>query len=459
MEFVGKPLAGKLLQPLHVEALDGCSEVKVAVAYAGHDGIKDILVFDDCFKSGKKLTFYGRADGTCPIDLSILDWFLKRKSPNAVCRLVPHWLHAKVIWWVGQGAYIGSANLTDRAWFKNFEAGVYLTDDELEEAGLTLELESFFDGLASRSFELTQEEYDRQKKLRRDRDALLNKLRSLEKAYEDSHWKLSDRTPHISDDERSANKKRMVAFEHEWNEALQKIRDVGARVAMDDHRPSWVSPEVPAGVQGDQFLHAYYYQKVRPLSEKDAYKSHHENNKGDPESALMRALEWWKGTSLDEQKDEAEMMHHYAPRIAELFAEGRILTLSEDEWIEGLSMVHAFGDHAGKITNRELGLSGDPGGALKTETLARILWNQKTLTGRFTAREVFDYVVWGEGDAAKRIWFAARDEESKDYKLKHIGPNIYGEIIGWVRSTKYPPRNTRTSKALRALGFNVQIVV
>lgn len=49
-----------------------------------------------------------------------------------------------------------------------------------------------------------------------------------------------------------------------------------------------------------------------------------------------------------------------------------------------------------KITNRELGLSGDPGRDLKTETLARMLWNQKTVTGRFTAREVFDYVIWGE---------------------------------------------------------------
>lgn len=453
MEFVGKP--GKLLQPLHVAALDDCSEVKAAIAYADH-GVNDILVFDDCFRRGKKLTFYGRADGSCPIDLKILDWFLKRKSPNAVCRLVPHWLHAKVIWWVGQGAYIGSANLTDRAWFKNYEAGVYLTDAELEHAGLILELENFFEGLASKSYELTQEEYEKQLRQERKRDALLKQLKALEREYEDSHWKLGDRTSPISDDIRGADERRIAAFEEEWSKALQKIRDVGERVAMDENRPSWISADVPQGVQGDQFLHAYYYQQVRPMLEKDAYERDHKKHSKDPESALRAAFQWWRATPRHEQESEANMIYQYAPRLEQLFAKGKIRSISEGEWVEGLSMVNAFSDHAGKIPNNDLGLGKDPGGAVKTEKLARMLWSQTSLTGRFTAPEVFDYVIWGPGDVAKRIWTASYRE---DYKLRHIGPNIFGELIGWARPTMYPPRNSRTSKALRALGYDVQVVV
>ena len=453
MEFVGKP--GKLLQPLHVAALDDCSEVKAAIAYADH-GVNDILVFDDCFRHGKKLTFYGRADGSCPIDLRILDWFLKRKSPNAVCRLVPHWLHAKVIWWVGQGAYIGSANLTDRAWFKNYEAGVYLTHAELEHAGLILELENFFEGLASKSYELTQEEYERQVRQSREREALVKKLRAMEHAYEEAHWKLSDRTSPISFDDRQADQRRIAAFEDEWNKALQKIRDVGHRVALDENRPSWVSSDVPPGVQGDQFLHAYYYKQVRPMSERDAYERDHQRNMRNPESALKAAFKWWKETSSDKFGQEADMMERYAPRLKELFARGKILTLSEEEWVEGLSMVHAFGDHAGKISNDVLGLGKDPGWLVKTETLARMLWSHTSASGKFTAREVFDHVIWGHGEVAKRIWAASHEPE---YKLRHIGPNIYGELIGWARPSAYPPRNSRTSKALRALGFDVQVVV
>jgi hypothetical protein len=453
MEFVGKP--GKLLQPLHAAALDDCTEVKAAIAYADH-GVNDILVFDDCFRRGKKLTFYGRADGSCPIDLRILDWFLKRKSPNAVCRLVPHWLHAKVIWWVGQGAYIGSANLTDRAWFKNYEAGVYLTDAELEHAGLILELENFFEGLALKSYELTQEEYERQVRQSREREAFLKKLRALENDYEDAHWKLNDRTSPISFDDRQSDAKRIAAFEEEWSKALQKIRDVGDRVALDENRPSWISSEIPNGVQGDQFLHAYYYKQVRPISERDAFERHHQKNKNDPESALQAAFKWWKETSPDQFEQEANMMERYAPRLKELFAKGKILTLSEEEWVEGLSMVHAFGDHAGKISNDVLGLGKDPGWLVKTETLARMIWSQSSVSGNFTAREVFNHVLWGPGEVAKRIWTASHE---KEYKLRHIGPNIYGELIGWARPNAYPPRNSRTSKALRALGFDVQVVV
>lgn len=453
MEFVGKP--GKMLQPLHVGALDDCSEVKAAIAYADH-GTNDILVFDDCIKRGKKLTFYGRSDGSCPVDLRILDWFLKKKSPNAVCRLVPHWLHAKVIWWVGQGAYIGSANLTDRAWFKNYEAGVYLTDPELEQSGLIIELENFFQAMASNSYELTQEEYDRQQRQSKKRAALLSQLNALDTSYEDAHWQLADRTSPISVDVRALNDKRISAFEEEWNQALQKIRDVGDRVSMDENRPAWISAEVPTGVQGDQFLHAYYYQQVRPMSERDAYERHHQKNSKDPEAALAAALRWWKGTSLHEEQQESNMMHRDAPRLAKIFGKGKILSLSEDEWVEGLSMVHAFGDHAGKIKNQDLGLGSDPGGALKTETLARQLWSQSSLTGRFTAKEVFDHVIWGPGEVAKRIWAASYDE---DRKIRHVGPNILGEIIGWARPDIYPPRNARTSKALRSLGYDVQVVV
>jgi phosphatidylserine/phosphatidylglycerophosphate/cardiolipin synthase-like enzyme len=52
------------------------------------------------------------------------------KSANFVCRLVQHH-HAKVIWWRGVGVYIGSANLTGSAWYKNVEAGCFFSEEEI----------------------------------------------------------------------------------------------------------------------------------------------------------------------------------------------------------------------------------------------------------------------------------------------------------------------------------------
>jgi len=65
-------------------------------------------------------------------------------------------------------------------------------------------------------------------------------------------------------------------------------------------------------------------------------------------------------------------------------------------------------------------------------------------------------VIWGPGDVAKRIWTASY---GKDRKIRHIGPNILGDIIRMGPSRSLPPRNARTSKALRSLGFDVQVVV
>lgn len=454
MDFIGTPLAGKQLQAVHAEALDGCIEVKAAIAYAER-GNSEILVFEDCFRQGKKLTFYGRADGTCPIDLRILEWFLRRKSPNAICRLVPHWLHAKIIWWVGVGAYIGSANLTDRAWFKNYEAGIFLTEAELEDQGLILELEEFFDGLSANSFPLDAEEFERQQKHEKRRAALVLQLARLEEAYCADHWKLQAQcNPVIIEACRPGEDPRLSAFKDEWVRTLQMIRDIGARAASDEYRPAWIGKDEPHGVQGDQFLHAYYYRVVRPMSQKDAYLRDFEKNRKNPEAALRSALEWWRSGDYD-HSDEEYMIRQSAPRIAALFAKDRITALREDEWVEALSSVHAFGDHASKIKNSYLDLGTDPGSHAKTVALARRLWRGRSLSGKHNAAEVFDFVIWGPGEVADRIWRASRD---RDFKLPHVGPNIFGEVVGWARPTEYPPRNSRTSKALRALGNEVEVI-
>lgn len=455
MDFIGKPLAGAMLQYAHVNAIDECTEVRAAIPYAQH-GVNDILLFDDCVRRDKKLTFYGRVDGSCPIDLKVLAWFVKwqLRSINVVCRLVPHWLHAKVIWWVGQGAYIGSANLTDRAWFKNFEAGVYITEEELEQFGMTLELESFFNGLEDNSFPLDKEEYDRQVAHEKRREDLMRQLRRLDQDYEDQHWKLKDQTSLISVDARKADERRISAFRAEWAESLQLIRSVGARASLDENRPDWIDPDVPQGVQGDQFLHAYYYQIVRPHLEKDAYLRDFAKNKGNPDAALRAALAWWKSGDY-RHGDEEHAVYQRAPLLAKLFAKGRIASLTSDEWVQGLTNIYAFGDHASKIENDYLGLGISPGSDAKGVALAKILDGQHSTTGRFTCREVFDFVIWGPGDVAERIWKASHHP---DYKLKHIGANIFGEIVGWARPTEYPPRNSRTSKALRALGNTIQVV-
>src|SRR5207302_6079919 len=126
-------------------------EVLAAVAYAA-DGS---LLFEWCWDNKIPLRFYGRLDDSVAVATPILTDFLRKKSVKFVCRLVQHH-HAKVIWWRGVGVYIGSANLTGSAWYKNVEAGCFFPEDEVndEMAGDILEL---FKVLEEHSTPLTEE--------------------------------------------------------------------------------------------------------------------------------------------------------------------------------------------------------------------------------------------------------------------------------------------------------------
>lgn len=453
MDFVGQPLTGKMLHNVAQAALSECTEVRAAIPYAEH-GVYEILLLDDCRKSGKKLSFYGRNDATTPIATKVLKWFLDRKSPNLSCRLVAHWLHAKVIWWVESGVYIGSANLTKRAWYDNYEAGLYLTHAELEQAGLTPELEAFFNGLEGNSHDLTDEDLAFHLELERRREKLLAQLRQLETEAQNSHPILKNMQSAITVDGRKAGERRNAKFRNEWNETLQKIRTIAHRAALPENRPHWMDPETPEGIQADQFLHAYYYKSVRPNLEKDAYVREFEKHQRNPEGALIQALSWWKSANYDyeHEKDRVDVV---CKRLRELTAKGRVLSLTEDEWVEVLCGVYAFREHVIKMGNSDLGLGESPGSEAKYRRMAERLYRERSLSGKFSVLQVVNHVLWGPGDVADRIWQA--DSSDRDFKVRHLGKSFYGELVGWARPDEFPPRNSRSSKALRCLGYDIKV--
>src|SRR5690606_8173659 len=90
-----------------------------------------------------------RYDHTVPVSVPLLKRLLSNHKNNIFCRLIPDCFHSKVIWWKGYGAYIGSANLTERAWKTNIEAGVFLSESELQASNMLMDLELFFEGLSA----------------------------------------------------------------------------------------------------------------------------------------------------------------------------------------------------------------------------------------------------------------------------------------------------------------------
>jgi len=126
------------LDALHDQSLARCTRIQAAVAYARRGN----PLFDSVRRSAP-LEFFGRLDG---VDPDLLDDILDDGPTRILCRLYAR-LHAKVVWWHGYGAYIGSANLTDSGWHRNVECGVFYAHEEMASAGLLETLPPLFQEL------------------------------------------------------------------------------------------------------------------------------------------------------------------------------------------------------------------------------------------------------------------------------------------------------------------------
>lgn len=446
MELIAGAVNKRWLDSLVRTHTPECSEVLVAVAYANEDKLD---LFEACKKHGKPVTFYGRYDETLPVSPRVVKWFLDQKSPNFTCRMVPDILHAKVIWWVGVGAYIGSANLTNRAWTSNIEAGTFLTEDELAGGPLLAQLRVLFETTDGRAEPIDTKFYQHLLDLERQRAP----LEAAELKFQGNFKRFFDRATGLTDvDGAKGERKAFAAFSRRWRESLQVLRDISEKVVLDENRPGWIPKGTPAGAQADQFVHAYYYKFIKGNLGGERVTAAFEAHRLNPEGALAEALAWWKDADFDNFQEHRSLLE-WAPKLKEMLARDRILTLSKDEFCEAMSMVHAFIDYAHKRVNVELGLPDSPQDLdVKVRLHAEQLWDRRSPEGK-TPLEMLEYVIWGPGLVEERVWAAARSDK---WRLPWVKFSTLGEVVGWARPDEFPPRNDRTIKGLTALGYPVR---
>jgi hypothetical protein len=453
MKFVAGELNKQRLRDLLAHNIDDCLQVRAAVAYAHHN---NLALFEECKSHNKPLLFFGRYDGTVPVTPEVLRWFLQQNSPSLSCRLVPDILHAKVIWWEGCGAYFGSANLTDRAWNSNIEAGIFLTDFELEDNFLIGQLEDFFQVMVERSVPLNSEIYEEQRRLDEEYRSRLRPTQfEIERSFEKGRFIPRDHGL-VFHDRKSAVDRMRRQFLKEWSETLQLMRMIGAKVSTPESRPLWIEADVPLGVQADQFLHSYYYQRVREGASQP-FERHYQKNSRDPGRALAEALNWWRSGEYEHTYEE-NTIYAWAPTLRSMLSRDRLDTLSIDEFATIAQMVHAMRDYASKQDNALLGIPGPHANVdEKALALGRLLFTSHSRGGK-SAPQTIQHVLYGGtlANLPERLFEATHSDM---WKVPRLGLSSLGELVGWAMPEHFPPRNARSSKALRALGNDVQIYI
>jgi len=421
--------------------------VMAAIAYGSNasDVTKDLV--GHSVRNRLRLDLWMRYDHTVPVAVPLLKRLLEHQKDNIFTRFIPDCFHPKVIWWKGYGAYIGSANHTDRGWLTNIEAGVFINDDELVAHGMDAQLEEFFDYLRELDVAIPiSEEY-------------VAEMEALEVLNRNAYSEAKKKRRHERwegpsfVEKKKAFDRRKDAFKREWLGTLGYLQSIQKQLA--DYRPVWVNPDVPGAWQVDQFLHAYYYNHVGDGLHKP-YEDYYQRNKGDPQAALRSELIWWK--SLREAPSNEDWTFYTgAPAVRMLLARDKVKSLTVQEFADLCRNTHATMDHIIKVPLSDLGRPDldSLDRESRVEPFASLIMRQRNQKG-WDVRELLYYVLYGGPDDAiwERLYNAGRDWE---YTIGRYGLNSLAEVVGWARPEVVPPRNGRTSKALRALGYDVSI--
>jgi PLD-like domain len=466
MKVILGKLNDELLVNVTTRAIPFCSQVDVAVAYA--DG-KDHPFITKCKEKGLRVSFYGLLDEDGAVSPGLLRELLAWGPSRADARLIKGNFHTKVIWWRGFGAYIGSANLTHKAWFHNVEAGILFEEAELLTSGAGPELDQMFDHLARHSIPVTTEVVEKLEKLALDRRASVDQQRAkLRSNFDQMFGHLPDNpaltvTPPKGQKENQA----LSRFVTEWMQTLQLMRGLAKEFASLGVRPAWVDADAHPVLHFDQFLHAYYYDYVRggadgrdgeddDLSGLEKVEAFFTRNSSKPGVALREAARWWASLPSDRYGEEV-FIRETAPSMQQRLSAPSITSMDLASFREAVRYVNAFRMHARQVKNADLGLPLDHHETAdeRVDHLCAWLWSQRTSAGK-TVRDVLEFVLWGStpSDMERRLWIAVADPT---YRLPHFGQSTLGEAVGWARPDDYPPRNNRTNKALRSLGHDVKL--
>ncbi len=448
MELIGNVVnlkfLGNFLPP--DEKVADIDYVLAAIAYGSEINNPKGGLVDHCVNNKLRLDLWMRYDHTIPVTISLLDKLNRYQSRNIFTNFIPDCFHTKAIWWKGYGAYIGSANHTERAWHSNLELGVFFSDEELIKNGLDLQLDYYFEYLKNidKSIPISSEYIDEMKSLK----SLQWNSSSAKRARKWSEW----RGPSFQES-KSSNERGKDRFKKEWNNALGILKTIEGQ--LRNNRPVWVNDDVPLGWQVDQFLHAYYYNKVGDKQRKP-FEEYFKKNHKDPALALQAGISWWASLKHAPSKEDITFDED-APIVRALLSESSLRSLSAADFEQVFCRTHATKDYMLKVSTSDLGRP-DVSSLNLVERLplfAKLIMNGRNAKG-WDIRELLYYVLY-DGSATdlwERLFHAGRDP---NYKIRWYGLNSLAEVAGWARPEVAPPRNGRTSKALRALGYDVKI--
>lgn len=428
-------------------------EISAAVAYNTND-----ILIKKCIEKNINLEFWGLFNSGLSTDIEII-----KKALNSTYitfyPFVEHF-HSKIIYFHGYGVFIGSHNLTRAALEDNVECGVFIPEEELTDEH-KIQLRSFFDYLRSTSKKLVPEDLDRliayEEAVKEKKAELSRVSNELKDLYNEKFADLRTLKNGLQHDDPSENTKtqdeKLIKFSQEWRDTqstLGKIR----KILESKDLPSWVNKNASMAVVLDQML---YFYKLDCLSDRDdehIIESYFQKNKNNHDQAINTLVENW--INNDNPSSECiKRVNYWSIENYNLLQKLKERYLTHEEFIKVFTQNNALIWSCGHFPNEDLK---QPKGSyipesVKTPMIADFLYQQKSKEG-IPFQDVLKYLLFNSNDPLETRLYNVLNLPK--YKIKHFGPSIAGETLGWGRPDITQLRNESTNKALRCLGFNVK---
>ncbi len=456
MRLIGNALNGAYFDDLVRQADDDRLEsVVLAVAYVREFG----EMMGVAERRRVPVTLYALIDEGGFPHPDVVRKFVKNSPPSWQMFLTRRFYHPKIAWFKGVGCYIGSANLTENGRNRNLECGVWFEQEELTERGLDDELTTMLAVIRGRCAAATDDHIAMLDKLGRWRGSQHAAQREFEKKANEMLASVpgQDSPNFINATRRDDGGAARIAFVEEWNQAVTLLKKLGDLTAPMP-RPGWVGPDVPPAVVFDQATEYFYTLAVRRSGRKrdEVVDELHRANLRNPEAAVKSIFRDWAAFDGHEGTWEwSAWSNEHPARLRRLLQPDSLARLDASSLGETIWLTHSAREHARQVNNRTLGLAEGTTMEVRPrcDEFARYLLAQRSAKGGRGVGDLLQFVLWGEREqpeAAVRVWDATRKPE---WRLPHVGPSILGEMIGYARPDRFPPRNDRVIRTLVALGY------
>lgn len=219
-----------------------------------------------------------------------------------------------------------------------------MSEEELDDHDMRTDLERFFEEVFKLSHPLTPEIAAEMVEAGTGKASAAQE--AARKEFEKNR-KIARQHSLISVTKQPARAKNRAAFLREWAETLQHLRDIGHRLTLPENRPSWITTDASPGVLADQFLHAYYYNRVRD-GVNYPYRELFKTNSNNRKIAIQGAIDWWRHLPTAPSHEDIHITT-YAPEVKHLLTSASLRSMTVARFQDLCLKVHAVRDHAKRV--------------------------------------------------------------------------------------------------------------